>query len=422
MSDQIQKTILLSSIGTRGDMEPFLAIGQILKNKGHQVICLFPEQFKEAVIDSGFQFESLGSEFIEMLESDLGKFALGGGGSKLKKFVAYYRLAKIQRKNNELMFLKQKETMERLRPDRTVHNGKVFYPVIWELSNPKSTILVSPVPYLNYTKGHAHLAFNNNYGEFLNKLTYKIADWGILKAIMSLVKQFKIPNTSKDQIRRVLKSHKTIYTISPQLVERPSEWPENVKVLGYHERDKTTNWKADDALQDFLAKHEKILFVTFGSMTNPQPAAKTKIILDILKRNKIPAILNTSTGGLSKPETYNTDLFHFVEQIPYDWVFPKMYGVIHHGGSGTTHMAVKYGCVSLIIPHIIDQFAWNEIMYKKKVGPKGMKISKISKRDLEPKIIDLYTNPIYKENANVLAAKMDEEAYLANELYREILE
>jgi UDP:flavonoid glycosyltransferase YjiC (YdhE family) len=403
-------------------MEPFLAIGQILKSKGHRVICLFPEQFKNLVLDSGFLFESLGTEFIEMLESDLGKFALGGGGSKLKKFIAYYRLAKIQRQNNELMFQKQMETMERLKPDKTVHNGKVFYPVIWELSNPNSTILVSPVPYLNYQKGHAHLAFNRNYGEFLNKLTYKIADWGIVKAIMSLVKQFKLPNTSKDQVKRVLKTHKTIYTISPQLVDRPPEWPENVQVLGYHERDKTTNWTPSESLQAFLQNHNKILFVTFGSMTNPQPEAKTKIIMDILERNQIPAILNTSTGGLSKPETYNTDLFHFVEHIPYDWIFPKMYGVIHHGGSGTTHMAVKYGCVSLIIPHIIDQFAWNDILFKKEVGPKGMKISQISTRVLEPKIVDLYQNPVYKENAKALAVKMDAEAYLADELYREIVE
>lgn len=39
--------IILISIGTRGDMEPFLSIGEILKEKGHQVICAFPEQFRD---------------------------------------------------------------------------------------------------------------------------------------------------------------------------------------------------------------------------------------------------------------------------------------------------------------------------------------------------------------------------------------
>ncbi|TFG93602.1 MAG: glycosyltransferase, partial [Candidatus Atribacteria bacterium] len=40
------KTIL-TAIGTQGDIEPFLAVGKILKEKGHQVICAFSEQFRE---------------------------------------------------------------------------------------------------------------------------------------------------------------------------------------------------------------------------------------------------------------------------------------------------------------------------------------------------------------------------------------
>ena len=44
--------IILISIGIRGDMEPFLAIGEILKEKGHQVICAFPEQFRNLAEDS----------------------------------------------------------------------------------------------------------------------------------------------------------------------------------------------------------------------------------------------------------------------------------------------------------------------------------------------------------------------------------
>ncbi len=68
--------IILISIGTRGDIEPFLAIGEILKEKGHQVICAFPEQFSSLVEDSNMEFASLGPKFIEMLDSDIGKAIL----------------------------------------------------------------------------------------------------------------------------------------------------------------------------------------------------------------------------------------------------------------------------------------------------------------------------------------------------------
>jgi sterol 3beta-glucosyltransferase len=79
--------IILISIGTRGNMEPFLSIGEILKEKGHQVICAFPEQFRYLAENSNLEFASLGSKFIEMLDSNVGRTALGSGGSGLKNFL-----------------------------------------------------------------------------------------------------------------------------------------------------------------------------------------------------------------------------------------------------------------------------------------------------------------------------------------------
>ncbi|MGB4844832.1 MAG: nucleotide disphospho-sugar-binding domain-containing protein [Ferruginibacter sp.] len=412
--------ILITSIGTRGDMEPFLAIGEMLKNKRHEVMYLFPEQFRTLAEESNTEFASLGNEFMEMLESDTGKFALGGGGSTGKKIFAYIKLAKIQSRNNRLMVERQFKTVSEYKPDRIVHHGKVMYPVIWEINNPGKTVFVSPVPYLHYVKRHTHLAFHSNYGEFFNKLTYKLADWGLKKAIMMAVKWLQATGITKRQVKNALKNHKTIYAVSPQLFERPGYWKENLQVLGFHERDKTTNWQPDNELIQFLEKHSKIILVTFGSMTNPEPEKKTGIILNILKRNNIPAIINTCSGGLTEPEAYDRDLFHFVQGIPYDWIFPKVYGVIHHGGSGTTHMAIKNGCVSLIIPHIIDQFVWDRIAYEKGIGPRGIKISKMTEKNLEPKILELINNSSFKEKARQLGEKMRSENFI-EELYNQII-
>ncbi len=412
--------MLLVSIGTRGDMEPFLAIGEMLKQKGHEVICLFPEQFRNLAEDSDMRFASLGSEFMEMLESDVGKFALGGGGSKWTKILAYAKLAKMQYKNNKLMITKQHDVVAQEKPDRIIHNGKAMYPVIWEASNQGKTIYVSPVPYLHYVKHHTHIAFNSNYREFLNKLTYKLADWGLVKTIMTSVKWLKISDIRKSQIIKVLENHKIIYTISPQLFAKPPYWKENITVLGYHERNKTLNWKPSRELLVFLEKHKKCILITFGSMTNPEPEEKTRIILDILKRNRIPAIINISSGGLVEPNSYDKDLIHFVSGIPYDWIFPKMYAVIHHGGSGTTHMALKYGCATMIIPHIIDQFVWNKIVDKKGVGPKGIKISKITTMNLESKVLELVNNSPFKQKAKQIAKQMEKEDY-KEELYNSIV-
>ena len=69
--------IILTSVGTRGDMEPFLALGEILKEKGHHVICAFPEQFRSLAEDANLEFASLGEKFIELLNSAMGKAAMG---------------------------------------------------------------------------------------------------------------------------------------------------------------------------------------------------------------------------------------------------------------------------------------------------------------------------------------------------------
>lgn len=413
--------IILTSIGTRGDMEPFLAIGEIFLKKGHRVICAFPEQFQSLVEDSNMEFASLGAEFMEMLDSELGKAALGGSGSGLKKILAFVKLAKMQGKINKGLVRRQYEIIEKEQPDRIIHNGKAMYPVIWETKNPGKTTFVSPVPYLHYVKNNTHLAFNSNYGVWLNKLTFKVADWGLTKTIMSSLKWLNITGISKKQIKDVLHNHNVIYTISPSLFPRPSYWKANMKVLGYHERNKTVNWQPSDELSHFLARHPKIILITFGSMTNPTPDKKTEIILEILERNNIPAIINTASGGLVEPNSYNRNLIHFVSRIPYDWILPKIYGVIHHGGSGTTHMALKNGCATMIIPHIIDQFVWNRMIHEKGAGPKGIKIGKISTKNLEPKIIDLVSNDQYKKKSEQISQQMNQEDF-KEELYQMILE
>jgi len=412
--------IILMSVGTRGDIEPFLSIGEFLKEKGHYVICSFPEQFRQITVESDLEFASLGAKFIELLESDDGKAALGGSGSGFSKFLATVRLARQQTDINKELVHKQYEILENEKPDSVVYNGKAVYPLIWELKNRGKTIFVSPLPYMHYVKGHTHVAFNSNFGTPFNKLTFSLAHFGMVTTVMMAKKWLKITEEiRRKEILNILRYNKSIYTISPSLFSKPDDWKVNIQVLGYHARKNKDNWQPDKSLIDFIRKHEKILFITFGSMTNPDPEGKTNMILDILERNKIPAILNTASGGLVKPQNFNSDHIHFVSRIPYDWIFPRIYGVIHHGGSGTTHLALRYGCATMIIPHIIDQHVWDKITSDLGVGPKGVKIGKISVNNLEPKIMELLTSNSYKMKAELVRDQMNKEDF-KEELYNSI--
>jgi len=414
--------IILISIGTLGDIEPFISIGEILKEKGHQVICLFPEQFRDLAENSNLEFASLGSKFMEILDSPVGRAAMGGSSSGFKKFMAIVKLARISTETNKELTFKQFDIIESEDPDRIVYNGKAVYPILWGLNHRGKNIFISPVPYIHYVEGHSHVAFNSNYGPILNKLTYSLAGFGLITTVMISKRWLKIEERiSRKQIRNALLSNKAIYTISPSLFSRPDHWGDNIKILGYQARKKTVNWQPDRELSNFLRNHDQILFITFGSMKNPAPGKKTKIIIEVLERNKIPAIINTAAGGLCKPDQYDSGLIHFVSQIPYDWIFPKMYGVIHHGGSGTTHMALKYGCSTMVIPHIIDQFVWNKIVTDPGAGPGGIKIGKICMKNLEPKMLELVNNSSFKQKAEEIGSQMEKENF-REEIYKSIIE
>ena len=414
--------ILLISIGTRGDMEPFLAIGEILEEKGHEVICSFPEHFRSLAEESNIKFASLGRKYTKLLNSAAWKAFMGGGSTGLRKLFSLIRLSIESSQINKGLIFKQYEIIKKERPDRILYNGKSIYPIIWEINNRGKTILISPIPYIHYVKGHTHVAFHSNFGSFFNKLTYSFADFGLVITIIIAIKWLNIQRKiTRKQIKKTISSRKVIYTISPTLFPKPEYWNKNIKVLGYQERDKTINWKPEKNLEKYMTKHNKILFITFGSMTNPNPEKKTNVILGILEKHNIPAIINTASGGLIKPLKYNTKLFHFVKQVPYDWIFPKIYAVIHHGGSGTTHTAIKHGCATMIIPHIIDQYAWNDLVSDLGIGPVGIAVNKLKIKSLEPKILDLFQNHSYKTRALWISKKLKREDFKES-LYKTIIE
>jgi UDP:flavonoid glycosyltransferase YjiC (YdhE family) len=393
-------------------MEPFLAIGNIFREKGHQVCCAFPEQFRNLAEDANMEFHSLGSSFIEMLESNTGKAALGGSSSGFRKFAANVKLARDSTAINKELLFKQQDIIEREVPDRILYNGKAIYPILWGLNNPGHNVLICPVPYMHYVRDKTHLAFNSNYGLLLNRLTFSLANFGMVTTTMLSKKWLKMDQSiNRKQVKASLSSHKAVYTISPTLFPRPAYWSEHLSVLGYHEWKKSVDWKPDMKLLDFLGKHQRVLLVTFGSMTNPEPDVKTGIFIDILERNSIPTVINTASGGLVRPEGLDSPLIHFVNYIPYEWIFPRVYSVIHHGGSGTTHLGLKYGCATMIIPHILDQFVWNSRIAELGAGPKGIKASKISVQNLEPRIRDLVSNSNYKTSAEKLASQMAQENF-----------
>lgn len=403
---------ILFSIGTRGDIEPFLAIAQILKEKDWDIICVFPEQFRKTVEDMDIPFKGFSREFLDMMESKEAKMVMGGHGSIFLRIRFLIKMARDGMKISKGMLSFQHRIQQEEKPDKIIYHPKCNYSLLWGMANSDKTTMVSPIPGTTHTIKHLNIF--GNFGSKINTFIFWLSNTMkaiVLKRVFNKYKDdYSEFRTSFWAIKRVmLEKEKTLYTISSSLFARPNYWPTSAQVVGYYERNKAINWLPENSLLEFMKTHEKIVFVSFGSMSNANPKEKTSIIIDVLTKNNIPAIINTSWGGLEKMDA-STENIHFVSDIPYDWVFPKVYAVVHHGGSGTTHTALKYGCPSLIIPHIIDQFFWKNTIANLKLGPKGFSIKKLKKKNFESKVLDLFNNDQYKTNAGLISEKIKSES------------
>ena len=127
-------------------MEPFLAAAEVLKSRGHEVVCAFPEQFCNLAKDSGIRCHALSKGFIELIGTEQGQMVMGGNNSRLKKIELYYRLYKDSAKVNAVLLGQQAAIVKDEVPDRIIYGGKAIYPIIWGIQNPGKAIALSPVP------------------------------------------------------------------------------------------------------------------------------------------------------------------------------------------------------------------------------------------------------------------------------------
>lgn len=403
---------MLIAIGTRGDIEPFLAAGELLLKKGHDVVGVFPYQFGPLAAESGIRFLSLDKGFIEMIEGEVGKQALGGTRNLWQRVNAYYKLYKTAKEVNFHVFREQIDYVKSENPDRIIHSIKATVPVQWGYLTGKPSLMLSPIPCVTHPiKNKSSMAFRGkNLGPLLNRWSYSFTKYTTIKYLRSYLKKFGEKDPGQKILESAMLAEPAIFTVSPSFFNLEGQ-PDYVHFLGYLERNKERHWKPSNELNKFIQKHHRFMFITFGSMSNPEPVKKTNMILGALTKLNIPAIINTAGGGLEELKGYDRENFHFVNAIPYDWVLPKAHAALHHGGAGTTHLSVKYGCATTIIPHIIDQYFWNNQLSEIGVGPKGVSIARMSEESLEEILTALWLNPAYKSTAEALSKEMKKEDF-----------
>ncbi len=403
--------ILLLTIGTRGDVQPFVALGRRLKQNGHDVALCTSSSFSSWVRQQGLEYRHLNNEFVELAQGEAGRKAMeewGGWTGRLKWMAEATRLFKpIFRKTlKEEWEVAQDAEMIIYNPQSV---GGFHMAEALGVPGIMADALPTWVPtgaFPNFT--FPDLGLGNSY----NRLTYRLLPIMTGGMFGSIVKEWRrdtltLPPrsmTKGELVRSDGRPVPVLYSFSRHVLPPPADWPKQIHVTGYWMLDESQNWQPPPALSKFLDAGPPPVFVGFGSMSGRDPARTARLVLEALAKTGQRGLLVTGWGGL-ETEKLSEDVFK-VENAPYDWLFPRMAAVVHHGGAGTTAAGLQAGKPTVICPFVADQPFWGQRVAALGAGPPPIPQRKLTADNLASAIQQAATDTGMQQRAAALGEKI----------------
>lgn len=198
----------------------------------------------------------------------------------------------------------------------------------------------------------------------------------------------------------------TLLGFSEAIVPRPPDWGPNIHYTGYW-RPEEPEWTPPRALKEFLSDGSPPIFIGFGSMPVRQPQRVTQVVLEALQRTGQRAVLQAGWAGIGQTEL--PDTVYLLDYAPYNWLFPQMAAVIHHGGSGTTGFGFWAGVPTILTPFLFDQFYWGRRIEALGIGPTPVPFKKLTAAKLATAIDTAVSNPGMRQRAAELGQILQRE-------------
>ncbi len=409
-----RKKILIASLGTRGDVQPYVALAHDLAKMGADVVVTTGEGFDDMITAAGARSRPVPLDYQALLQNEDIQEALFTLKGKFR----------AARKNIDL----QKEAARRLwqigtqeKPDLILFNLKatVLTLVARHLDVPALPTALQPV---NAATGSFPLPLFGlpDLGPFLNRQSFAIGRslmrLGIAplaRAVRAEAKGMDAPAYSGDLMDGHMPgggSPLSLQAFSRGLVPTPPDWPENNWACGYWLTEPDPNYVPPEDLALFLESGPEPIYLGFGSMPSRNPAKLTETVLAALEQTGQRAILATGWGGLSGqslPRTLSGRVF-LLDKAPHSWLFPRCAAIVHHGGAGTTHEALRWGKPSLVCPVFGDQPFWGAQVHKIGAGPAPIRQKSLTPSKLARALMQL-EDPVYRVGAKRVADIMASE-------------
>lgn len=349
--------ILMVTAGSRGDVEPFVALARRAAASGHTVRVAAPD--RSGVDMSGIDVHSLGVDFSAMIESQ--------GVSPL---AALRNLREVVRPVMRGVIVGAAQAAREFEPDVMVWHPKVLsVPLIADALGIRH-VLVELVPAMTPTREFpAAGTVTRSLGPF-NRLTYTAASAAGAMFRRDVDEAASVMGVARP--RRSSAPAATLLPISPAILPHPADWADSVVLTGPW-RSPATDAAApapspDPAVDAFL-EGGPFAYAGFGSMAAGDPAARGRALIEAARTRGLRLLVATGLGGIVVPDDVRGDDVLVTRSVDHAAVLPHAVAAVHHGGIGTVQAAMAAGTVSIIVPFIADQPFWGAHLHRRGLGP-----------------------------------------------------
>lgn len=366
--------VAIHTLGTRGDVQPYLALSRGLQQAGHEVLLVAPAQFADQARRQDLPFAALPAEFLDLLQDPAFAGALAGGKigwSGMRALLARYRPIM------HAVLAAELAAADAFGPDLFVYHPKALAAPRIAAQRGRPSVLASPLPGFTPTAAFpSPLVPLRTLGP-LNALSHVLTARAASLLFRPLLRDWQLqafghpahPHPHPQPAG-------TLYAYSREVVPVPPEWRTRpVRVSGYWFLD-DEDWRPDRALQAFLHEGPAPVYVGFGSMPLSDPQGMTRAVLEALDACGCRGVLAAGWGGLGTGAL--PAHVHALAQAPHAWLFPRMAAIVHHGGAGTTAAALRAGRPSVVCPFFGDQPFWARRVAALGAGPEPLPVRSFS--------------------------------------------
>ena len=360
--------VALVGIGSRGDVQPYIALGQRFVDEGHPTTLVTTQEFAPLARSHGIEVEEVPVSVQAFISNPTTARAIEGGGL-IRSFLKFREISASARQATGEAVSRVTAKADVL----VVGFGAVALAYAVKSVTGVPVVRAYNVP-ITSTRAFPGVLFPR-LSMRPRSLTHRIGHWLTNQAVWMLA------GSGGDGARKRLSpfapsllsaadDDPIAYGISRHVLPRPTDWPTGATMDGFWFAREPETWTPPADLEAFIAAGSEPVYVGFGSMASESSQALTRHVVEATQAAGVRVVLHQGWAGLGNGVL--PAHVHLVGSVPHSWLFPRMAAIVHHGGAGTTASAFRAGRPQVVVPFHGDQPFWGMVANETGVAPRPL--------------------------------------------------